>query len=235
MLALSDRVNVRTTPLTSSSGLLDVGIVAGGFALVYACLRLLELPRAGSFAVLTALALSTWRLRVNGESWRMLGLVRPRSLGRMLLAIVALYAAVVASALIIIEPLAQALGWEALDVSAYASLRGNPIELAKILLIAWTSAAIGEELLFRGFLLTRLQTLLGNTRISTALVVILQAALFGVAHAYLGAKGVTTATLVGVIYGAWYVMRDRNLWPLIIAHGLTDTVSLLAIYAGALS
>jgi uncharacterized protein len=55
------------------------------------------------------------------------------------------------------------------------------------------------------------------------------------AHAYLGAKGVATATLVGLIYGAWYVMRGRNLWPLIIAHGLTDMVSLLAIYAGVLS
>ena len=235
MLAVSERVSVRAMPLTPNSGLLDVCIVAGGFVLVYACMRLLELPRAGSSAVLTALALSTWRLRVNGESWRMLGLVRPGSLGRMFLAIVALYAAVVASALIIIEPLAHALGWGTLDVGAYTNLRGDPTELAKILIIAWTTAAIGEELLFRGFLLTRLEALLGNTRISTAFAVILQAVLFGVAHAYLGAKGIMTATFVGLIYGAWYVMRGRNLWPLIVAHGLTDTVSLLAIYAGVLS
>ncbi len=62
----------------------------------------------------------------------------------------------------------------------------------------------------------------------------LQAAIFGAAHSYLGARGIATATLVGVVFGSWFVLRGRNLWPLILAHGLTDTITLFAIYAGVM-
>lgn len=234
MLALSNHQQLQYPVLAPRSGLLDIGYVAAGYLIVYFGMRWLELPKAGSFAVLIGLGIATWRLRVQGQSWPLLGLSRPRSWARALLAVVALYAAVIAGMLLIVEPLAHGLGWRPLDLSTFANLRGNSIELAKMLLIAWTTAAIGEELLFRGFLLARLETSLGDRRMFTALAVVLQAALFGVAHAYLGPRGMASAALVGLIYGTWFMLRGRNLWPLIIAHGLTDTVSLFAIYAGAL-
>jgi membrane protease YdiL (CAAX protease family) len=79
-----------------------------------------------------------------------------------------------------------------------------------------------------------LQRCFGPGRAAALAVVVVQAAVFGVGHLYLGARGVATATLVGLIFGAWYVFRSRNLWPLILAHGLTDTISLIAIAAGVL-
>lgn len=234
MSALPAHLNASSAPIPTRSAVSDVAFVTGGYLLVYFCMRLFDLPRSGSAAVLAAVVLASWRLRMSGEGWRTLGLIKPQSLGRMLLAVAALYAIVVASTLLIVEPLAKAFEWETLNISAYASMRGNPIELATILLIAWTTAAVGEELLFRGFLLTRLERMLGNRQVSRGLAIAMQAAIFGVAHAYLGVKGVATAAAVGAVYGAWYVLRGRNLWPLIIAHGLTDTVSLIAIYAGVL-
>lgn len=255
MLTVAGHVSVRSKPTVRRNASIDVAIAAGAYLSVYFLMRFADLPRAGACAVLAALTVATWRLRVRGESWRTLGLAKPESLVRLAVAVFVLYVIVVASVLALVEPLAQIAGWRALDLSTYADLPGNPLALATILLIAWTTAAIGEELLFRGFLLTRLENLLRRTRapflpfprdagegtgdhstfFHTALAVILQAAIFGIAHWYLGAKGVATAMMVGAIYGVWYVLRGRNLLPLIIAHGLTDTVSLVAIYAGVLA
>jgi hypothetical protein len=104
--------------------------------------------------------------------------------------------------------------------------------LAGYLLLVWASAAFGEELVFRGFLLTRLEILLGSGLTATATAVTGQALLFGVAHWYLGLRGVSTAALIGLAYGVVYVCNARNLAPLIVAHGLTDSLSLIAIYSG---
>lgn len=212
----------------------DILLVAGGYLAVYFTLQYLGIARAGACSVLAALGLAAWRLHARGEGWKSIGLIRPRSVPAATGAVLALYAAVVAGTLAIIEPLALVFGWRGLDLSSFAHLRGNPAALAQVLVIAWTTAAIGEELLFRGFLLTRIERTFGAGRAGAAGAVALQAAIFGAAHAYLGPRGIATAALVGVIYGAWYVLRGRNLWSLIVAHGLTDTISLLAIAGGVL-
>ena len=97
--------------------------------------------------------------------------------------------------------------------------------------LVWVQAAFGEELVFRGFLLTRLELLLGGGVGAALTAVVSQALLFGVGHWYLGARGVTTAGIIGVILGVAYLCDGRNLVPLIGAHGPADSLSLIAIYA----
>jgi membrane protease YdiL (CAAX protease family) len=99
------------------------------------------------------------------------------------------------------------------------------------LIIAWTSAGFGEEMLFRGFFLTRLEGLLGKTRLALMLAVVLQAMLFGLSHYKQGPSGILVTGMIGLVFGTFYA-RGRNLWPLIIAHGLMDAVSLVGLYAG---
>ena len=48
-----------------------------------------------------------------------------------------------------------------------------------------------------------------------------------------GLRGAATATMVGLVFGIGFCLNGRSLIPLMIAHGLTDTISLVAIYAGA--
>ena len=95
----------------------------------------------------------------------------------------------------------------------------------------WIQAGFGEELVFRGFLLTRLELLLGAGFTATMIAVAGQAMLFGAGHWYLGPRGITTATLLGLMLGVVCVCDGRNLVPLIGAHGLADSLSLIAIYA----
>jgi membrane protease YdiL (CAAX protease family) len=226
------RTDDRVCSMLRAAPLVDIVMVIGGYLAVYLVARELNWPSPGALAIVVGVLLAWSRLRARTESWTALGLRRPAAWRRTLLAVLVVYFAVVAAVAAIVRPLANALGWPELDLSAFAGLPGEPVRLAVILLIVWTTAAVGEELLFRGFLLTRIEKILGSRGVASATAVILQAAIFGLGHFYLGPRGIATAVVVGLVYGSWYVLRGRDLVPLILAHGLTDTISMLAIYAG---
>lgn len=49
-------------------------------------------------------------------------------------------------------------------------------------------------------------------------------------HLYQGLGGALMTGAVGVLFGVLYLVMKRNLWPLIIAHGIIDTLTLTQIY-----
>lgn len=89
-------------------------------------------------------------------------------------------------------------------------------EFPRFALLAVT-AGVCEELLFRGFVTWALAHLLPSY-VAAALV---QAALFGVAHAYQGPRGVLTTGLVGVFLTA-VVWLTGTLWMAMLIHALMD-------------
>ena len=168
-----------------------------------------------------------------GESWRGVGLLAPTSRWRAAALIVGGYLAVGAALALVTQLLLPALGLTPRTLAAFAGLRGNLGEyLYWLIPVAWGSAAIGEELVFRGFLQTRLERFFGSGSGGTVLAAIGQAIIFGSLHAYQGLGGAILAGVTGLIIGLVYVIGRRNLWTCIILHGLIDTVSLTAIYLG---
>ena len=81
-----------------------------------------------------------------------------------------------------------------------------------------------EELLFRGFILARLQSLFR----SNIWAIIVSAVIFGLLHAYQGPIGVVQTTAVGLVL-ATIVTRTRSLWPAILAHAFVDIVAFVVI------
>lgn len=213
--------------------LTDLVIVSAGVVAAAFVAAVVSFPFPGQLGVITGVVLSTWRLRRRSESWRDVGLRGPGNPLHTVLSALGLYALTIVGLLIIVNPVSKMLGWPPLDVSTFAGLEGNTAALVRMLLLVWTVVAFGEEMIFRGFMLRRIQELLGTGPRAAALSVATQSVLFGLGHFYLGARGVLTAAVVGAVYGAWFLARDRNLWPLIVAHGLTDTISIVALYAGA--
>jgi membrane protease YdiL (CAAX protease family) len=116
--------------------------------------------------------------------------------------------------------------------TAFGGLKGHPWTFAYWLLLAWASAALGEELQFRGFLFSRLERLFGGVRGATALAVVAQAVLFGLGHFYQGWGGVLATGALGLLFGGLFLLAPRNLVPGMVLHGLVDTVSLTALYLG---
>lgn len=118
------------------------------------------------------------------------------------------------------------------DVSRLDFIKGNLPALALMLAVSWTTAAFGEEIVFRGFLLNRAAGLDAGAQDWVLVVILGQSILFGLAHAYQGIGGVIVTGILGLALGVLTVLAQGDLWPAIIVHGLINTVSLTAIYFG---
>ena len=99
-----------------------------------------------------------------------------------------------------------------------------------IVLVACFAAGLGEELIYRGFLLDRLMRLKG-LRGSVWPAAVIQAVLFSLPHAYQGVGGIILTGIVGLFFAWMRIAAKWSLWPLVIAHALYDTVALSIGYA----
>jgi len=98
--------------------------------------------------------------------------------------------------------------------------------------IIWTFAAFGEEISYRGYLLTRAADLGKRITLACWLSVIATSILFGYGHYYKGPVGIVDSGVAGLILGTAYMLNGRNLWTTILAHGFIDTFGVLALFMG---
>lgn len=80
-------------------------------------------------------------------------------------------------------------------------------------------AAVGEESLFRGFVMTRVRRYCSGW----VPALLLSSIGFGLVHVYQGWAGIVLAGTYGVIFGL-VVIRRGSLWPCLIAHFLQDAL-----------
>ena len=99
--------------------------------------------------------------------------------------------------------------------------------------IVWTAAAFGEEMFFRGFLITRLQTAFKGLPMASVFAVLLPALLFGYAHMYYqGLRGFIVTGAIALSFGTMFLVFKRNLWPIILLHGVIDSIGMTSRYMG---
>ncbi|HEX6148880.1 CPBP family intramembrane glutamic endopeptidase [Nocardioides sp.] len=127
-------------------------------------------------------------------------------------------------------PVANHLSGSRQDLSAFDGLEGDVGLLLTLLLLSWTLAAFGEELAYRGFLLTRFREALGSGRLATVVAVIGTSVLFGFAHSEQGAVGVLIVTLDAVAFSLLR-LHYGTLWAPVLAHGFNNTLGFLAFFA----
>ncbi len=187
----------------------------------------------GAVAVVAAVLLATLLLRRRHESWAALGFCRPQRLGSAIAWGIGTFAVLLLLLPVLLEPITVALRFPPQSLERLGDLQGDPIQYWILLLpLGWGTAAFGEELLYRGFLNARLTQLFGESSLAPVFGGLGQAVLFGLVHLYLGPTGVLDAFAIGLVAAGVYAADGRNLWPLIIAHGLVDTVGLTAIHLG---
>jgi hypothetical protein len=176
--------------------------------------------------------LSTWLLRRRGESWRSLGLRMPTSIVRVVGLVIAGYVSVIALNALMMLVVAPKLGIARPSFGPFLNVKGHPAIFAYWLTFALVSAALGEELQFRGFLWSRLERLFGGGRGAAVATLLVQAAMFGACHVYQGLSGILATGAAGLVLGAVYWAGGRNLVANMILHGLIDTVSLTVLFIG---
>lgn len=128
-----------------------------------------------------------------------------------------------------VQPYFLELGPER-DLSHLMVIRQSKQTLILAIILVWITAALVQELIFRAFLINSLDILLGRNKWSTCVAVIISAVTFGMLHAWQGIGGILFTGIIGLIFGIAYVLNSRRIWPLIFAHGIIDTISLVGIY-----
>ena len=73
-------------------------------------------------------------------------------------------------------------------------------------------AGFGEEFLFRGFLFQRVAMMFGGSKLAWSIACVIQAAAFGLLHAYQGPLGIVLTASIGLINGLVFLAAGRNLW-----------------------
>lgn len=172
--------------------------------------------------ILFVLGLVSVRWRNGG--WSAMGFKRPGSWIRIVL--IALAAATLRIILgdLVIEPLAGHF-WPPIVAPAGAeAITGNIKAALVALLLVCTFAAFGEEIGYRGYLLTRAAEVGGRTAAAYWIGIVVVAILFGYGHYYKGPAGILDSCVAGLVLGAACMLSGRNLWTCILAHGLIDTV-----------
>lgn len=97
----------------------------------------------------------------------------------------------------------------------------DQIALAVVLVIV---VAISEEIIFRGYLITRT---VGTTQ-SRVFAVLLSSTIFSLGHGYEGTAGLVTVGVLGLVFALLYVWRRSLVAPIVI-HFLNDFVGLVLL------
>ena len=163
-------------------------------------------------------------IRLRGETLADIGLKRPVSWMRTFIIGIG-FAALVFIAIY----LSEKAGFRR-DLSKFKDVQGN-LQLAIFgVFYALIGAGFYEEFMFRGFLMQGLAMLFGATRVAWIVACVVQGALFGAAHAYQNPLGIAITGTLGILMGLLVLASGRNLWPVIIGHGLFDASRFVLFY-----
>jgi membrane protease YdiL (CAAX protease family) len=186
----------------------------------------------GLFWSFTTLVVASWRMRARGVSWYELGLRKPKSIKKTLM-VTGFILLFIPVSIMIFQIIKDQIPFflepdtsEKSAVSKFGNLKGNWSLFFLIIPFILIESML-EELLDRGFLMNWLERLVSKSNFATIFAVIAQAAIFGFRHSNDFSERSITVGLIGLVMGIGYVAFGRNLWPLIIAHCLLNTMSMV--------
>ena len=178
------------------------------------------------------LVLGLLSIRLRDDSWKAMGLAWPTSWRRTVLFALAAATLRLLLGALVIDPVTDHFWPAAVAPSGYSEIKGHAMVAFEWLLLIWTFAAFGEEIGYRGYLLTRAADVGGRSQSAYWIAVLFVAVLFGYGHYYKGPSGILDSGMAGLILGAAYVLSGRNLWVCILAHGFIDTVGVVTAFLG---
>ena len=174
-------------------------------------------------------------LRVRGLGWRDVGLTRNCSWALTLALGVGAGLLMEGFELFVSQPLLIRITGKQPDFSDFQAIHGKLKLLLLFIALAWTLAAFGEEMVWRGYLMNRVADLGNRTRLAWTISLVVVNLVFGSAHSYQGITGIIDEGLMGLLLGLMYLGAGCNLFVPIIAHGVADTVDMLLIFFGKYS
>jgi membrane protease YdiL (CAAX protease family) len=224
----SDLVSVKPVRLTSKQRWLSLAEFAVGSAIVIGHNVYHVIPN--EVPILFVIGLISLRVRDGG--WGAMGLGWPDSWRRTVLIALAAAATRLILGAAVIDPLTARFWPAAVAPSGADAISGNVMVALRWLLIVWTFAAFGEEISYRGYLLTRAADVGARSKTAYWVAVLMVSVLFGIGHYYKGPAGMVDSGMAGLVLGITYMLSGRDLWACILAHGFIDTFGVIALFLG---
>jgi membrane protease YdiL (CAAX protease family) len=159
-----------------------------------------------------------------------IGFRRPKSWVSTILISFLLAVIIELSFQIFVNPFLEFITNTKIDLSPFEGIRGNLLSFLSMLLVGWLIGGFVEEIIFRGYMITRLRKILGNSLLSLFFILILTSVPFGLSHLYQGASGMLSTGLIAFIFGIIFIKSKYNLWLPIFTHGFVNTVGFSLIY-----
>ncbi len=182
-----------------------------------------------------AIVFGGYLLSRQGSSWFEIGMARPASwpltaISGLGACIGAIAVFVLAQGLIIGVLSAVGATIPGLDESRFNPIEENLPLFTLMIILAWTTIALGEELFYRAFLISRL---IDHAGMGKGLAVMISSIIFGLVHFAEGPIGIAANGAFALLFGWIYIRSGRNLWITYIAHGLLNTFRFTLLYTGA--
>lgn len=185
----------------------------------------------GVGAVLLGAVAALWLTVRGGGTLADLGLVRPNRWWPVPFWVLGILVTFVAAQALVPQIIAPFFDLPAPDMSRYDYIRGDALAAIAMALLLPLTAAIPEEVVYRGFLMRQFTRLYADGHTGAALAVLSQALVFGSVHFQWGLGGVVMATIMGLVWGVAYLLCGRNLWIVILAHSAAHIALVLQLYS----
>jgi membrane protease YdiL (CAAX protease family) len=117
------------------------------------------------------------------------------------------------------------------SLGGFKSIRHNTSMYIFILAMGWLVGGWYEEIVFHGFIFTRIEKMVGG-KYAVLVSVLLTGIIFSLYHFQLGASGMINAFIAGLGYQLVMLRFKRNIWYSFFAHGIFDTIGITFIYLG---
>lgn len=130
----------------------------------------------------------------------------------------------------VLETLVQ---FKDVEVGLYTKLKGNTGFYIFILIMGSLIGGVYEEIVFHGFIFTRLEKMI-NSKHRTIISFLITSIIFGLYHYQLGVADAINAFLMGVVYLGLFVRYKRNLWYSIFCHSIHNSIAVTLLYLGYL-
>lgn len=183
--------------------------------------------------IISVLIIIAGYIEFKGKPFAALGFYREKFNAKNLL----VYAPLVALGLFVfyvfaLVPTVEMITGASIDLSQMQQIRGNLPMTLLWLLIVWITAAFGEEIIFRGFLMGQFVKFFGDGKISLLLNILIFCGFFGYMHMQQGITGQLVAGTTGALLVLIFYIRKYDLWFNIMVHGFFNTLGILCFYFG---
>jgi len=185
---------------------------------------------AGILSLLITFIMTTVLMKQRGIAWSDLGFKKPESFKKTILIFILMVIDLLATALLSVY-IAKKFFVKPDEATRFIGLEGNLLLTLWWVLVGWVVGGFIEELMYRAFLISAIQRILGDNWYATLFAIVIPGFIWAARHVYFkGAYGAVFMFFSSIVFGIFYIMSKRNLWPNIFLHGLINTFGFVGRY-----